>query len=142
MWWEVNPRVNYPLKTALVELGDQEEVNIEDKTSTYYVSNQRHASWLGLASQKSQRHGMHTGSRGIPKELAKEGCPAKIPVDLLPIGSVAADLYQQEMGSMLKRESTFGCDPFPLNNGLKLSLVLILTCYHCMKMWFTITTAL
>ncbi|KAA8577777.1 hypothetical protein FQN60_002446, partial [Etheostoma spectabile] len=44
---------------------------------------------------------MHTGSRGIPNELAKEG-PCKIPVDLLPDGSVAADLYQQEMGSMLK----------------------------------------
>ncbi|KAA8577643.1 hypothetical protein FQN60_007898, partial [Etheostoma spectabile] len=88
---------------------------------------------------------MHTGSQGIPNELVKEGCPAKIPVDLLPVGSVAADLYQQEMGSTLKRESTFGWDPFPLkrpNNRLKLSLVLILTCYHCMKMWFTITTAL
>ncbi|KAA8577569.1 hypothetical protein FQN60_007070 [Etheostoma spectabile] len=79
MWWEVNPRVNYPLKTALVELGDQEEVNIEDKTSTYYVSNQRHASWLGLASQKSQRHGMHTGSQGIPKNWLKKAVLQKFP---------------------------------------------------------------
>ncbi|KAA8594371.1 hypothetical protein FQN60_005205, partial [Etheostoma spectabile] len=55
---------------------------------------------------------MHTGSRGIPNELAKEGCPAKIPADLLSVGSVAADPYQQEMGSTLKRESIFGCDPF------------------------------
>lgn len=51
--------------------------------------------------------------KGIPNELAKEGCPAKLPEDLLPGGSVAADLYQQEMGSALKRESIFGCDPFP-----------------------------
>lgn len=50
--------------------------------------------------------------RGIPNELAKGGCPAKLPEDLLPVGGVAADLYQQELGSALKRESIFGCDPF------------------------------
>lgn len=32
--------------------------------------------------------------------------------DLLPVGGVAADLYQQELGSTLKRESIFGYVPF------------------------------
>ncbi|CAL8270603.1 unnamed protein product [Arctogadus glacialis] len=54
-----------------------------------------------------------SSGRGIPNELAKEGCPAKLSEDLLPVGAVAADLYQQEMGSALKRESIFGSDPFP-----------------------------
>lgn len=45
--------------------------------------------------------------------MAKEGSPAELPEDLLPVGAVAADLDQQEVGSALKRESIFGCDPFP-----------------------------
>ena len=51
--------------------------------------------------------------RGVPNRLAQGGCPAKVPEDLLPVGAVAADMYQQELGSALKRESVFGRDPFP-----------------------------
>lgn len=39
MWLEVNARVNYPLKTALVQLVDQEELDMEDNTSRYCLSN-------------------------------------------------------------------------------------------------------
>ncbi|KAA8590733.1 hypothetical protein FQN60_001676 [Etheostoma spectabile] len=38
MWSEVTARVNYPSKTALVELGDEEEEDMEDNTSKYCVS--------------------------------------------------------------------------------------------------------
>lgn len=32
--------------------------------------------------------------------------------DNLPIGEIAADLYQQEVGTALTREAVFGTDPF------------------------------
>ena len=51
--------------------------------------------------------------RGVPNELAKEGCPAKPPEDLLPVGNVAAEMYQKEVRSALKGEFIFGCNPFP-----------------------------
>lgn len=38
--------------------------------------------------------------KGVPNELAKQRCPAKLAEDLLPVDGVAADLYQQEVGSI------------------------------------------
>ncbi|CAL8375253.1 unnamed protein product [Gadus morhua 'NCC'] len=114
MWSEVNARVNYPLKTALVQLVDQEELDMEDNTSRYCVSNLTcQLARIGITNVIQAWNAHRIPGRGIPNELAKEGCPAKLSEDLLPVGAVAADLYQQEMGSALKRESIFGSDPFP-----------------------------
>ncbi|KAK9519996.1 hypothetical protein VZT92_022683 [Zoarces viviparus] len=49
--------------------------------------------------------------KGIPSYLAREGCPKKLSTDLLPDASVAADWYEQEVGS-LTRVSQFGTNPF------------------------------
>ncbi|KAA8590524.1 hypothetical protein FQN60_014458 [Etheostoma spectabile] len=96
MWSEVNARVNYPLKTALVEMVDQEEVDMEDNTSKYCVSNLTcQLARIGITKVTEAWNAHRIPGKGIPNELAKEGCPAKIPADLLPVGSVAADLYHQ-----------------------------------------------
>lgn len=50
--------------------------------------------------------------RGIPNELAADGCLAKVSEELLPCASVVGNLYEQDLGSSLTWESVFGADPF------------------------------
>uniref|UniRef100_A0AAV2MKT8 Integrase core domain-containing protein n=1 Tax=Knipowitschia caucasica TaxID=637954 RepID=A0AAV2MKT8_KNICA len=89
---EINNRVNFPLKGALVQLQDQEVINLEDNITRYCTSNL-------------------TG-KGTPNRLAAGGCPKKIGLELLPHASQAADMYEQDVGSSLTRVSCFGADPF------------------------------
>lgn len=39
MWVEINNRVNYPLKEALVQLQDLEVLNMDDNVTRYCTSN-------------------------------------------------------------------------------------------------------
>lgn len=48
----------------------------------------------------------------VPNDLVCSGCPKRIPQQLFPHSSEAADLYNQHLGSSLTTHSTFGVDPF------------------------------
>lgn len=50
--------------------------------------------------------------KGIPNHLAGTGTLRKITADLMPDTTVAADMYERDMGSSLTRISSFGSDPF------------------------------
>ncbi|KAK2838851.1 hypothetical protein Q7C36_013665 [Tachysurus vachellii] len=101
IWPEVNSRVNYPLKTALLHL------------VRYCVSNLTgQLCQIGLTGLVESWNAHRIPGKGVPNDLAGCGCPKKIPQELLPHSVDAADLYSQQLGSSLATHSTFGVDPF------------------------------
>ncbi|XP_034091495.1 uncharacterized protein LOC117559009 [Gymnodraco acuticeps] len=112
IWPEINNRVNYPLKLALIQLVDQEELDMEDNMSKYCVSSLTcQLAQLGVERAVQAWNAHRIPGKGIPNYLAREGCPKRVEPDLLPVASVAADWYDQEVGR-LTRESHFGTNPF------------------------------
>ncbi|KAK2868885.1 hypothetical protein Q7C36_000756 [Tachysurus vachellii] len=110
IWPEVNSRVNYPLKTALLQLVDQEEIDMNDSLVRYCVSNLTgQLCQIGLTMLVESWNAHQIPGKGVPNDLA--GCgdvPKKIPQELLPHSVDAADLYSQQLGSSLTTHSTFG----------------------------------
>ncbi|KAJ8356554.1 hypothetical protein SKAU_G00193480 [Synaphobranchus kaupii] len=105
----VNNRVNYPLKTGLMGLVNQETIDMEDDTVKCIVSTLAcQVASLGLGVFVDSWNAHNVPGRGIPNVLATHGYMAKINEDLLPSAYTAADLYDGEHGAKLKRESHFG----------------------------------
>lgn len=142
IWPGVNNWVNYPIKTALLQMVDQEEINMDDSLVRYCVSNQagqfcpigftrvveawnahripgeinKHYKIIttGICTFQQQPQILYFTGKGVPNDLAGSGCPTKIQQELLPHSVEAADHYNQELGSSLSPHSTFGHDPFSI----------------------------
>lgn len=113
IWPEVNKRVNFPIKTALIQMIDQEALDMEDGLTRYCVSNLTcEISQIGVQRFVQAWNSHNILGKGIPNLLARDGCKARISEQLLPRASEAAELYRQEMGNSLTTPSAFGIDPF------------------------------
>ncbi|XP_067272632.1 uncharacterized protein [Pseudorasbora parva] len=113
MWPEINNRVNYPIKEALIQLTDQEMIDMEDPTTCYCVSELScQIGRIGVGRVVNSWNAHRIPGRGVPNTLGEGGCFKKLSEDLLPNSIVAANMYLQEMGSSLITPTTFGIYPF------------------------------
>ncbi|XP_076120765.1 uncharacterized protein LOC143101347, partial [Alosa pseudoharengus] len=113
MWPEVNNRVNYPIKAALIHLLDQEMIYMDDNITRYCVSNlTSEVCKIGIERLAQAWNAHRIPGKGKPNNLAAGDCPKKIAPELLPHASQAADFYQQDVGSSLTRTPCFAMDPF------------------------------
>ncbi|XP_049435131.1 uncharacterized protein LOC125890498 [Epinephelus fuscoguttatus] len=113
LWVEINNRVNYPVKEALIQLQDQEVLNMDDNVTRYCTSNlTAELCKIGITRAVHAWNAHRIPGKGTPNRLAAGGCPKKLGEELLPHASQAADMYEQDVGSSLTRVSCFGTDPF------------------------------
>ncbi|XP_067292504.1 uncharacterized protein [Pseudorasbora parva] len=118
IWPEINKRVNFPIKSALIQMVDQESLDLEDGLSRYCVSNLTcEISRIGVQQFVCAWNSHNILGKGVPNLLATIGCKARISEDLLPMASEAAELYRQTMGHSLTAPSIFGTDPFQSEEG-------------------------
>ncbi|KAK5851422.1 hypothetical protein PBY51_002217 [Eleginops maclovinus] len=79
MWVEINERVNYPLKRALIQMTDNEELDMEDNLTRYCVSSLTcQMARIGMENVVNTWNAHRIPGKGIPNQLCGQGYPAKI----------------------------------------------------------------
>eukprot|EP00064_Thunnus_orientalis_P001385 superscaffoldBa00000094_g1388 len=97
MWPEVNNRVNYPVKGALIHLVDRKELNLEDNMTQCCLSTLTcQIAQIGLDWMVQTWNAHSSQGKGITSQLALGGCSKKLPADPLPEAAEAADCYDRE----------------------------------------------
>ena len=114
LWVEVNQRVNYPVKRALVAMESAGEINMGDEITRFCVS------WTTINVLQSAKNNFVAawnehrlpGSRGgIPNVLARrENRIVKLTPASIPSTHTAIQLHEHNR-HQLTRESSFGTDP-------------------------------
>ncbi|KAG1955218.1 hypothetical protein F2P79_009093 [Pimephales promelas] len=91
MWPEINNRVNYPIKEALIQLTDQEMIDMEEPTTRYCVSDLTcQIGRIGVGRVVDSWNAHRIPGRGVSNSLGEGGCFRKLSEDLLPNSIVAA----------------------------------------------------
>lgn len=112
LWVEINCRVNYPLKCALQNMENAEDLDMNDGVVRHCVSQ------FGICLSKIamnntvQAWNAHTiPGKGIPNLLFQENCrTAHVPLNYLPPADIVAIDYRNS-GGVVKTWPEFGEDP-------------------------------
>ena len=119
MWVEVNARVNYPIKCALQQLVDSDQLDMDDMCVKYCVSDLScQISRIGIPNLVSSWNSHTIPGIGVPDILFAENCRSvHIPQHVLPQGNTLAAEYTA-YGGRLTMFNTFGEDPLQRDHGL------------------------
>ncbi|XP_014671926.1 PREDICTED: uncharacterized protein LOC106812544 [Priapulus caudatus] len=113
MWTEINQRVNNPIKAALVELVDSEQVDIEDEVVKYCTSNVTlQLAEIGVRRVVNSWNAHHIPGKGIPNQLSLNRATSPVPATQFPCAEETAVMYNNDMPATLTAHPSFGKDPF------------------------------
>jgi hypothetical protein len=114
IWVEINKRVNYPLKKALIDMENENLIRTDDKSNTLHCFC---VSWLAVrvasagARLAVQAWNEHTiPGHGIPNQKATNKRTAMLDPSLVPLPSDAVANFHAT-GGHLQLVSEFGKDP-------------------------------
>ena len=112
LWVEVNARVNYPLKWAIREMVENEEININHQTVKFCVSSLACKICMIALRVAVEAWNAHSiPKRGVPNVLFRDNCrTASLPDHMIPPADALALQYEQDGGG-LTRSEPFGVDP-------------------------------
>ena len=113
IWPEVNQRINYPIKRALMHLEKNEDLKMGDYVTKFCVS------WVTIRVMKNAIHDfvqawnfhhIPGSAGGVPSALARNSRVTRLPQSSIPSTLHMLQFHERD-GSHLRRLSSFGTDP-------------------------------